>query len=208
MLTPKSLAMKTKFAQAAIFVACLALLACSVNVKKNGEGDDKNVDIKTPVGDLHVGKDVDVHDTGLPVYPGAQKKEKKDNGDETGANVNIATSFFGVKVVALEYTSADAASKVAEFYKDQLRKKFGDVLECHTTKRGDDFNFNVGKDDKDENKDDKQSDKLKCEGNGGNSIELKVGTKDNQHIVTIEPKDKGTDFALVYVQARGKQGSI
>ena len=34
MLTPKSLAMKTKFAQAAMFVACLAVLACSVNVKK------------------------------------------------------------------------------------------------------------------------------------------------------------------------------
>jgi len=34
---------------------------------------------------------------------------------------------------------------------------------------------------------------------------LKVGTKDNQHVVSISPQDKGkgTDFALVFVQARG-----
>jgi hypothetical protein len=32
-----------------------------------------------------------------------------------------------------------------------------------------------------------------------------VGTKDNQHVVSISPQDKGkgTDFALVFVQARG-----
>ena len=36
-------------------------------------------------------------------------------------------------------------------------------------------------------------------------LELKVGTKDNQHIVSISPQDKGkgTDFALVFVQTRG-----
>lgn len=201
MFTPKSLAMKTKFAQAAIFVACLAVLACSVNVKKNRDGDEKNVDIKTPVGDLHVGKDVDVHDTGLPVYPGARKKEKKEDGEENGANVNIATSFFGVKVVALEYESDDSPGKVAEYYKDQLKKRFGNVLECHTTKRGNDFSTNI-------DKDDKKSNELKCEQNSGDNIELKVGTEDNQHIVSIEPKDKKTNFALVYVQTRGKQGSI
>jgi hypothetical protein len=203
MLIPKVLDNKAKLLIAVAFVGCLSLLACSVNVKKSGDGDEKNVDIKTPVGDLHVGKDVDVHDTGLPVYPGARKKEKKEDGEENGANVNIATSFFGVKVVALEYESDDSPSKVAEYYKDQLKKRFGNVLECHTTKRGNDFSMNVDKD-----KDDKKSNELKCEQNSGDNIELKVGTEDNQHIVSIEPKDKKTNFALVYVQTRGKQGSI
>jgi hypothetical protein len=187
---------------ALLFAAGLTLSACSVNVKKGNHEDDQNVDIKTPVGDLHVGKDVDPHDTGLPVYPGARKKDKKENGEDNGASVNIATSFFGVKVAALEYTSDDPPAKVAEFYRDQLKKKFGSVLECHTTKHGDDFNVDFDK------KDNRQSDKTKCEENGGNNIELKVGPSDNQHIVAIEPKDKGTDFALVYVQTRGKQGSI
>jgi hypothetical protein len=185
----------------ALVATGLTLSACSVNVKKGDHEDDNNVDIKTPVGDLHVGKDVDAHDIGLPVYPGARKKEKKEDGEENGASVNIATSFFGVKVAAIEYTSGDAPDKVAEFYRDQLKKKFGSVLECRTTKHGGDFQMNA-------DKDDKQPDQPKCEQNGGDNIEFKVGTSDNQHIVAIEPKDKGTDFALVYVQTRGKQGSI
>jgi hypothetical protein len=53
--------------------------------------------------------------------------------------------------------------------------------------------------------DDSKSKELKCEGdNSGNVIELKVGTQEKQHIVSIQPKDKGTDFALVFVQTRGK----
>jgi hypothetical protein len=186
---------------ALVLAAGLTLSACSVNVKKGNHEDDQNVDIKTPVGDLHVGKDVDPHDTGLPVYPGARKKDKKGNGEDNGGSVNIATSFFGVKVAALEYTSDDPPAKVADFYRDQLKKRFGSLLECHTSKHGSDFNVNI-------DKDDKQSDKNKCEEDGGNNIELKVGPDDNQHIVAIEPRDKGTDFSLVYVQTRGKQGSI
>jgi hypothetical protein len=100
--------------------------------------------------------------------------------------------------------SDDPPSKVAEYYKDQLKRKFGNVLECHTTKHGDDLDLNFHDDKRSEH----HSDDLKCEENKGDNIELKVGTKDNQHIVAIEPKDKGTDFGLVYVQTRGKQGSI
>jgi hypothetical protein len=205
MKVPKRVDIRPKLMIAVVFAICLTVLACSVNVKKGDQDEDKNVDIKTPVGDLHVGKDVDARDTGLTVYPGARKKDKKDDGEENGANVNIATSLFGVKVAALEYVSDDPPSKVAEFYKDQLRKKFGKVLECHTAKSGgDEFgDLNFGKDE-----DDKHSNELKCEESHGDNIELKVGTKDNQHIVAIQPKDKGTDFALVYVQTRGKQGSI
>ena len=61
----------------------------------------------------------------------------------------------------------------------------------------------IGKDGKDE---DEEGNRLACEDNGGSTLELKVGTKDNQHIVSISPQDKGkgTDFALVYVQTRGE----
>jgi hypothetical protein len=203
MLVPKP-DIKDKLMIAVVFGICLTIVACSVDVRKGDRDEDKNVDIKTPVGDLHVGKDVDARDTGLAVYPGARKKDKKEDGEENAANLNIATSLFGFKVVALEYVSDDPPGKVAEFYKDQLRKKFGKVLECHSAKRGDEFgDLNMGKDE-----DDKHSNELKCGESHGDNIELKVGTKDNQHIVAIEPKDKGTDFALVYVQTRGKQGSI
>ena len=44
--------------------------------------------------------------------------------------------------------------------------------------------------------------------NNGKTIELKAGKKSNQHIVAIDPRDKGADFALVYVRLRGKQDTI
>ena len=52
---------------------------------------------------------------------------------------------------------------------------------------------------------DKNSNQLSCEHDSGNTIELKVGTKQSQHIVAISSQDngKGTDFALVFVLTRG-----
>ena len=53
---------------------------------------------------------------------------------------------------------------------------------------------------------DKKDNKLTCDHDSGPTIELKVGTKDNQHIVSVSPQDggKGSDFALVFVQTRGE----
>lgn len=50
---------------------------------------------------------------------------------------------------------------------------------------------------------------VRCEGSdSGNVVELKVGTEGNQHMVSVEPEGKGSDFALVYVMTRGKEGTI
>ena len=115
------------------FGVLLALPGCSVNVKKDSEGHEKNVDIETPVGGLHVTNDADVRDIGLPVYPGARRKEQSDDDNPNSAHVNISTSLFGIKVVAIEYLSDDPPEKLVAYYKDQL-KKYGNVLECHTSK--------------------------------------------------------------------------
>jgi hypothetical protein len=191
-----------RFTLASVLAALIVLPACSVNVKKSDSGEDKKVDIETPVGGIHVSKDANARDTGLAVYPGAQEKQKSSNGhDSNNANVNISSGFFGVKVVAIEFLSNDSPDKVAAFYRDQL-KKYGGILECHTSNpHGDagDVDVNLGQDRG------KKDSKLTCEHDSGSTIELKVGTKDNQHIVSISPQDKGkgTDFALVFVQTRG-----
>ncbi len=187
---------RTRRFLAAAFCTLLALPACSVNVKKDAQGEEKKVDIETPVGGIHVSKDADVADVGLPVYPGARKKEKDERGHEGNANVNISAGVFGLRVIAVEYVSDDPPEKLVRYYKDQL-KKFGGVLECHTSHHGGEAVANRG-----------GSDELKCEGdNTGKVVELKVGTKQNQHMVSIEPAEsgKGTDFGLVYVQMRGKE---
>ena len=42
----------------------------------------------------------------------------------------------------------------------------------------------------------------------GNKIELKVGTKENQHIVAVEPQGNGSNFSLVFVRTHGKDAEI
>jgi len=184
--------------------AVLLLPACSVNVKKNAQGDEKKVDIETPLGGIHVNEGVDARDTGLPVYPGAKPKEKDSNHDSKSANVNISGFGFGLKVVAIEYVSDDPPQRLVAYYKDQL-KKYGNVLECHTSKHSADH----GDLPDDEHHNKSQSRQLTCEKNdGGTTVELKVGTEDNQHIVAVEPNGKGSNFALVYVRTRGKDDMI
>jgi len=181
---------------AASLAALLLLPGCSVNVKKEANGQDKQVDINTLVGGVHVSKEADVSDIGLAVYPGARLREKDSDGSDKSANVNISGFGYGLKVVAVEYESDDAPAKILSFYRDQL-KKYGNVLECHTS-RGN-WNVNMGK---------KGSNELTCEGSGGNDIELKVGKQDDQHIVAVEPQGKGASFSLVYVRTHGKDADI
>ena len=197
--------MRNRFQLSIFFVlttAFLVLSGCSINVKKDKENNhDKNVDIDTPFGGIHVSKGADVHDTGLPVYPGAQpKKESDSDDDEKSANVDISTSAFGLKVVALEYQTDATTDQVIAYYKDKL-KQYGKVLECHTNAKH--YSYEAHSD-----ADKEHSDELKCEGNDGKTIELKAGTKSNQHIVAINPEGKGSNFALVYVRMRGKEATI
>jgi hypothetical protein len=186
-LSPRTLSMETRLATAFGFAVCLTLLACSVNVKKDSSGEDKKVDIETPIGGIHVDKEADVHDTGLAVYPGARIKPEQSSHQDKDANVDISFLGYGVKVVAIEYQSDDAPDKIVAYYKDQLRK-YGNVLECHTT------GHNVQMDQKDDSRD------LACDSHGGKTVELKVGSKENQHVVAIDPDGKGSSFALVYVR--------
>ena len=195
---------KTKFhviRTGALGLAILAvslLAACSVNVKKQKDGGDKQVDIDTPVGGIHVSKDANVADVGLAVYPGARLKQDDSRGDDKSANVNISSFGFQLKVVALEYESDDTPDKLIAYYKDQL-KKYGNVLECHTS------HFEVNPDMKSS---DHGSHELTCNGSSGNNVELKVGTKSNQHIVAVKPEGKGSSFSLVYVRTHGKDANI
>jgi hypothetical protein len=172
------------------------LFGCSINVKKQPNGEDKQVDINTLAGGIHVSKQADASEVGLAVYPGARLKQEDSNGSDKSANVNISGFGFGLKVVALEYQSDDAPAKVLTFYRDQL-KKYGTVLECRTG------NFNVNM--KMGSHDSKQ---LTCDGSTGANVELKAGRNDDQHIVAVKPDGKGSSFSLVYVRTHGKDADI
>jgi hypothetical protein len=185
---------------AAGLAGLLILPACSVNVKKEPNGQDKQVDIKTFAGGIHVSNDADAVDVGLAVYPGARLKPKNSDGDNKSANVNLSGFGYSLKVVALEYESDDAPAKILAFYRDQL-KKYGNVLECHTS----DLNLDMKMG---SHSDKNESNELTCEGNHGSNIELKVGKKDDQHIVAVQTESKGSSFSLVYVRTHGKDAEI
>jgi hypothetical protein len=176
------------------------LLALSAPAQDKASDSRDSLNVQSPIGDLNLGKDADAHKTGLPLYPGARPRQEKDNDP---LNFGILTESFGIKVVIAKYESGDAPDKIVAYYRDKLTKKYGKVLECRTGEHDGDAHADIN--------DDKNSSKLKCEGdNSGPVTELKVGTQDNQRVVAIEPKDgnAGSEFALVYVYARGKQGDI
>jgi hypothetical protein len=170
--------------------------------QKPDSNQDKNLDVRSSVGDLHMGSDASAQKAGLPLYPGARLRHDEENS--SAANLSLFTDAFGIKLVVAKYDSDDAPAKVIDYYRDRL-KKYGKVLECHTHEHGGHTKADVNDDDSAHSKE------LKCEGdNTGPVTELKVGTEDNQHVVAIEPNkdNKGSTFALVYVHTRGKQGDI
>jgi hypothetical protein len=197
-----SQAILPQLAWAATFAMLLGLSLNAAAQQTNKESQDKHLDIRSSAGDLHMGNDASAREIGLPLYPGARLRH--DDKDKNSANLAILTEAFGLKLLVANYDSDDAPGKLVAYYRDKL-KKYGKVLECHTTEHAGDVHVNSGKDDSDESKD------LKCDGdNTGNVVELKVGTQDNQHAVSVAPAEKGvgSTFALVYVRTRGRQGDI
>jgi len=66
-------------------------LALSVFAQQS-DTQDKPFDVRSSVGDMHVGKDADAAKQGLPLYPGARPKQEKDNDP---LNFGILTESFG-----------------------------------------------------------------------------------------------------------------
>jgi hypothetical protein len=177
------------FLVAALF--CVAAIAgCSVTTHDKDNGKKNDVDIRTPFGSLSVREGhTDVKDTGLALYPGA--RAKKDFDDEHhSANVDISSSLFGLKVVALKFESDDSSDKVLAFYRKEMGK-YGKVIDCNGG-----FNLNFHHHDNDA--------EVSCNGHDaghGYKEELKVGTENNQRILAIKPSGNGSEFTLVYVRA-------
>lgn len=164
----------------ALVVGSLLLGACDVDLQ--GEGKNKDVDIRTAFGDISVRTSDTGIDTGLPVYPGATLLQGE--GDESGsADVNIGTSFVGVHVKAAKYESKDAPQAVTDYYRGELGK-FGSVVVCNG-----EIDFEG---------EDKQP--VCDEESGSDEMRLVTGTEDNHRLVAVKPRGAGTEFSVVSIQ--------
>ena len=187
---------KISFALALASVAVLSLAACSISVDDKDKKNAK-VDIQSPLGNIKVNTDEKAAtDNGIPVYPGAHLRPTE-NGDNHAANVNIGAMGFGLKVVAAEYETDDSPEKVKVFYQDKM-KTFGDVLVCSGHSGGSDVHIDSKGEDT----------KLSCKGAHGDGWEIKAGTSENEHMVSIEPRGSGTRFGTVLVQTHGKESTL
>ncbi len=189
-----------KLSLGALLAAFCVLPGCSINTNDKGKDGEKQVDIKSPMGDLHVSEQADIRDAGLTLYPGAKPAPKEDSDDKKSANVNLSLPGFSLKVVAAKFTSDDAPDRILAYYTKELQK-YGKPIQCHGGWNGGHANY----DNKDE-----LSKPVSC-GNdsSGDAVELKVGTEGNQHIVSVKPNSHGSRFALVYVRMHaGKEDTI
>jgi hypothetical protein len=183
----------------ALVIASLLLLlgACSIDVDDKDKKNEK-VDIKTPFANLKVDSSEKAADNGIPVYPGAHLRPKE-NGDSHSANIDIGAVGFGLKVIAAEYDTDDSPAKVKAFYQDKM-KAFGNVLVCNGHSGSSDVHISSHKDDDDK--------KLSCSDSHGDGWEVKAGSSDNEHLVSIEPHGSGTRFGTVLVQTHGKEDTL
>lgn len=169
---------------------------CRIETHKHGKDD--NVNIATPFGGMSVKTNDSVVQggVGLSVYPGAEvikKIEGKDH-DSGAADVNLSFGSFHLGVKALSYQSADSLNKVTAFYRQDMAK-YGTVVLCrdhHAVGTPVKTQEGLGCD-RDNNKGVIVIEK-------GDEEELKAGSKQHQHIVTLQAKDGGTKIGLVALE--------
>lgn len=172
------------------------ITGCRVHVDKDSNGKEKNVQVDTPFGGVHVNTDqITAADLGLPVYPGAEIVKDKEH--DKSADVNMGFGEWTLRVRAVNYSTTDPQDKVVDFYKKALGR-YGNVITCQG-------NAPVGTPTA-------TTEGLTCADDGGHGhvqindkdinvkhgLQLKAGSKRHQHILGFEDKDEGrTRFALV-----------
>ncbi len=60
-------------------IPAIALTFSAIAQDSQKDSQDKNLDVRSSVGDLHVGSDADAKKVGLPLYPGARVKSDDKN---------------------------------------------------------------------------------------------------------------------------------
>ena len=148
--------------------------------------------------DIHA--DADAADIGLPAYPGAVKKAKK-QGDPSGFSFGVWGESFGIKVAIVSYRSADSVEAVAAFYRDAMGQ-YGPVLDCSGNAKKPDA---APRPTKDADKKAEHDKPVTCDDDtaeaGGRLF--KVGTHGAQRVFKVSPWHDGASFELVRVESHG-----
>ena len=182
---------------AAGLALAVGVAGCRVHVDKGANGEDKNVQVDTPFGGVHVDSDqISASDLGLPVYPGATQVKGDDN--HKSADIHMGFGEWQMRIRAVSYSSTDPQDKVAAFYKKALGR-YGDVITCkdHTA-----IGTPVATSEGLTCADDGKHSQVQINDHdyaGKDSLQLKAGSKRHQHIVAFDSGNNGgkTVFGMV-----------
>jgi len=178
------------FSAALFGLILLAALPLGAQDKKGSGKTDSDMD-QEGFG-IVASKRAGAKDVGLPMYPGA--REHKDKSEDSPAvKFGLWGGNSGFKLAVVKLESNDGPEKVAAFYRKALAK-YGKVLDCRGSSKVT-IADNKGS----------SSDELGCDDDQPEDGELvlKVGTKQEQHVVGIKSSGGLTLFQLVYVMTRG-----
>ena len=174
-----------------ILLVAVAVPAADAQDQSNPDKSSKNDNISAS---FDLGKDASAKDVGLPLYPGSHRhQDSKD--DSASLNMGFSGGSSGFKMTMLKMDSTDSPDKIAAFYRKALAK-YGKVLTCS----GPGAEASA-----DASKDSAKSTDLSCDHNkpDQSEIELKAGTKQNQHVVGIKLEGAVTTYQLVYIETHG-----
>ena len=171
------------------------LLGCRAESTNDGRGEK----VTTPFGGVQIRTNEAAAENGIgvPVYPGAtlvKKNEGKDQ-DNGSADINLSFGSMRLRVKVLSYRTDDAPEAVRSYYRKELGR-FGTVITCvddrpvgEPTRTPEGLTCDKGKDD---------HVAANTHGETG-AYELKAGSEQHQHTVSIEKDGSGSKFALVLV---------
>lgn len=126
-------------------------------------------------------------DVGLPAYPGATiRRDKPDEGE--GLNLSLWGGSLGFKLALVKFSTGDSVDKVAAYYREAMGRH-GTVLDCTGPRPA--APATTDKKVLACNKDDK--------GEPGGKL-YKVGTPQQQRIVSIKPVAGRVEFDMVRVE--------
>lgn len=176
------------FTRALTLVGGVGLLIASLTFPNNSvRAQDKD---KDGLGLVISGK-AGAEDVGLPIYPGS-KPHKENSDDSPAVRMGLWGGGSGFKLAVVKMETVESPRKVAAFYKKAL-VRYGKVLDCTnpSSANSNEGQSSVEKED--------PSNVLTCADDhpdpGG--MLFKAGTKDRQHLVSIQPNGQGAFYQLV-----------
>lgn len=201
--------MKLQAPMAVVLLGVLTTAAgCHVQVDKGRNGEDKNVQIETPLGGLRVRSgQTTAADLGLPVYPGATLTA--DNEGDKSADVNMGFGKWQLRVEVVTYQTPDEPSKVIAFYRNAMGR-FGGVISCQGDKPvGTPAVTTEGITCNEDNNSNVQVNGVNIDDDG--NFTLRAGSRHHQHIFVLKSAGQGTRFSLVELELpeglMGKSGT-